>query len=146
MKSYHSSLILIFLARLAVAQIQPVDYVDVFTGTSNSRWMLGPYACVPFGMVQPGPDNQGNVWMGGYEYAINSVRAFSHLHAWTMAGLSIMPAAQDLTVKDSPVDAPYRGAGAAYHSRIDKATEKGCPGYYSVHLYDAKATAEPTAR
>jgi predicted alpha-1,2-mannosidase len=133
------------LARLAVAQFQPVDYVDVFTGTSNSRWMLGPYACVPFGMAQPGPDNQGDVWMGGYEYAISSVRAFSHLHAWTMAGLSIMPVAQDLTVKDSPIDAAYRGAGAAYHSRIDKSTEKGWPGYYSVHLYDAKARAELTA-
>ena len=28
--------------------------------------------------------------------------------------------AQDLTVKDSPVDASFRGAGAAYHSRIEK--------------------------
>lgn len=47
-------------------QKHPVDYVNVFTGTSNSRWMLGPYACVPFGMIQLGPDNQGNTWMGGY--------------------------------------------------------------------------------
>ena len=23
---------------------EPVDYVDCFIGTSNSRWMLGPYA------------------------------------------------------------------------------------------------------
>lgn len=83
--------------------------------------------------------------MGGYEYAINSVRAFSHLHAWTMAGLSVMPASQDLTTNDGPVDAAYRGAGAAYHSRIDKATETGWPGYYSVHLYDARAKAELTA-
>ena len=43
---------------------EPVDYVDMFIGTSNSRWMLGPYAQEPFGMVQLGPDNQGNVWMG----------------------------------------------------------------------------------
>ena len=35
---------------------EPVDYVDPFIGTSNSRWMLGPYAGVPFGMVQLGPD------------------------------------------------------------------------------------------
>ena len=72
MKPYRFSLILLFLARMVVAQDQAVDYVDVFTGTSNSRWMLGPYACVPFGMAQPGPDNQGDVWMGGYEYAISS--------------------------------------------------------------------------
>ena len=58
---------------------QPVDYADVMIGTSNSRWMLGPYASMPFGMVQLGPDNQGSlekngsVWMGGYEYAISSI-------------------------------------------------------------------------
>lgn len=34
---------------------EPVDYVDCFIGTSNSRWMLGPYAQMPFGMVQIGP-------------------------------------------------------------------------------------------
>lgn len=56
---------------LSAADKEPVDYVDYFTGTSNSRWMLGPYAQVPFGMVQIGPDNQGNRWMGGYEYAIS---------------------------------------------------------------------------
>ena len=29
----------------------PVDYVDIFVGTFNSRAMLGPYAAVPYGMV-----------------------------------------------------------------------------------------------
>ncbi len=129
----------------ASKQKRPVDYVDVFIGTSNSRWMLGPYACVPFGMVQLGPDNQGDVWMGGYEYSNCSVNAFSHLHGWTMAGLAIMPSSQDLTVKDSPVDSPFRGASASYHSRIEKNTEKGYPGYYSVYLYDAHVNAEMTA-
>lgn len=75
----------------ALAERQPVDYVDLFIGTSNSRWMLGPYAQAPFGMVQLGPDNQGDVWMGGYEYSINNVSGFSHIHAWTMGGLMMMP-------------------------------------------------------
>ena len=87
---------------------EPVDYVDVFIGTSNSRWMLGPYATMPYGMVQLGPDNQGLKesynWMGGYEYAINSVDGFSHLHAWTMAGLRVMPATVDLVYQDMPTD------------------------------------------
>jgi len=134
-----------FLSSPSHAQSQPIDYVDVFIGTSNSRWMLGPYACVPFGMVQLGPDNQGDIWMSGYEYSFNNVRAFSHLHAWTMAGLAVMPASQDLTIRDRPVDAPYRGANAAYHSRIQKETETARPGYYSVYLYDAHARAELTA-
>jgi predicted alpha-1,2-mannosidase len=123
----------------------PVDWVDVFVGTSNSRWMLGPYATVPFGMVQLGPDNQGDVWMGGYEYAINSVTGFSHIHAWTMGGLRMMPATTDLVFNDRPVDAAYKGGGAGYHSRILKETEKASPGYYSVHLYDHDVFAEMTA-
>ena len=43
--------------------------------------MLGPYAQMPFGMVQLGPDNRGDVWMGGYEYSIANVSDFSHPHA-----------------------------------------------------------------
>lgn len=60
---------------------QPVDYANLFIGTSNSRWMLGPFAQMPFGMAQLGPDNRGDVWMGGYEYSIANVSHFSHLHA-----------------------------------------------------------------
>lgn len=44
---------------LSAADKEPVDYVDCFTGTSNSRWMLGPYAQVPFGMVQDRPRQSG---------------------------------------------------------------------------------------
>lgn len=123
----------------------PASLADPLVGTSNSRWMLGPYACVPFGMVQLGPDNQSGGWMGGYEYSISNVSGFSHIHAWTMGGLMIMPAAQDLTTKDGAVDRPYRGAGAGYHSRIIKDTEKATPGYYAVDLYDAYMKAEMTA-
>jgi len=143
--------ILVFLLNLygiiLIAQVKrPVDYVDVFMGTSNSRWMLGPYATMPYGMVQLGPDNQGANqgynWMAGYEYAINSVDGFSHFHAWTMAGLRIIPTTADLSFSDEPTDSPYKGAGAGYHSRIEKDTEKGSPGYYAVYLYDHDVRAE----
>lgn len=124
---------------------EPVDYVNPFIGTSNSRWMLGPYAQMPFGMVQLGPDNQGNVWMGGYEYAINSVSGFSHIHAWTMGGLMLMPTTADLALTNPSTDSPYKGANAGYHSRILKETEKASPGYYSVYLYDHEVKAELSA-
>lgn len=137
-----------FLLSLAIgstfAQKTPVDYVDCFIGTSNSRWMLGPYAQRPFGMVQLGPDNQGNKWMGGYEYAINSISGFSHLHAWTMGGLTIMPATADLSTENPGPDSPYLGANAGYHSRIMKNTEKASPGYYEAELYDHQVKAEIT--
>ena len=96
-------------------------------------------------MVQLGPDNQGNVWMGGYEYAINSISGFSHLHAWTMGGLMIMPTTADLALSNPSSDSPYKGANAGYHSRILKETEKASPGYYSVYLYDHEVTAELSA-
>lgn len=143
-----SLLLLLFSSGVTEALAQKkeaVDYVDCFIGTSNSRWMLGPYAQRPFGMVQVGPDNQGNKWMGGYEYAINSVSGFSHIHAWTMGGLMMMPSTVDLEVVNPGPDAPYRGANAGYHSRILKHTEKASPGYYEVELYDHKVKAEITA-
>lgn len=124
---------------------QPINYVDCFIGTSNSRWMLGPYAQVPFGMVQIGPDNQGNKWMGGYEYAINSIAGFSHIHAWTMGGLMLMPTTADLALSNPGPDSPYKGANAGYHSRILKETEKATPGYYAVNLYDHQVGVEITA-
>jgi len=124
---------------------EPVDYVNIFTGTSNSRWMLGPYAGVPYGMVQLGPDNQESAWMAGYEYSISNVTGFSHLHAWTMAGLMVMPAIQDFTKESGASSRPYYGANAGYHSRILKETEKASPGYYTCDLYDAHCKAELTA-
>ncbi|MHA4895822.1 hypothetical protein ACXZ1K_13795 [Pedobacter sp. PWIIR3] len=78
---------------------QPIDYVDPFIGTSNSRWMLFPGATMPNGMVKLSPDNQGNVWQGGYEYSVGSIHGFSHLHGWTMAGLLTMPTNGDLALK-----------------------------------------------
>jgi len=137
--------ILIGLQASAQENKRPVDYADVFIGTSNSRWMLGPYASTPMGMVQLGPDNQGDVWMGGYEYAINSISGFSHIHAWTMGGLRMMPTTADLVTNDRSVDAPYIGANAGYHSRILKDSEVATPGYYSVFLYDHEVKAEMTA-
>lgn len=127
------------------AKKEPVDYVDLFIGTSNSRWMLGPHAQAPFGMIQLGPDNQGNVWMGGYEYAINSISGFSHLHAWTIGGLMIMPTTADLALSNPSVDSPYKGANAGYHSRILKESEQASPGYYTAFLYDHGVKAEMSA-
>jgi len=142
--------LILFLYPCATNQLfcavkEPVDYVDCFIGTSNSRWMLGPYAQMPFGMVQIGPDNQGNNWMGGYEYSNNSVSGFSHIHAWTMGGLMMMPTTADLALSNPSPDSPFRGANSGYHSRILKETEKASPGYYEVELYDHKVKVELTA-
>jgi len=123
----------------------PIDYVDPFIGTSNSRWMLFPGATMPNGMVKLSPDNQGNVWQGGYEYSVGSIHGFTHIHGWTMAGLLTMPANGDLALKPGSPDEPFKGANAGFHSRFRHDQEHASPGYYSVYLLDPHVKAELTA-
>ena len=58
----------------------PVDCVDPMIGTSSSRWMLYPGPSMPFGMVKLSPDNQQHCWKAGYEYNIENIAGFSHIH------------------------------------------------------------------
>lgn len=144
------SKILIILYFLAISinglaqTMQPVDYVDPFIGTSNSRWMLFPGVTQPNGMVKLSPDNQMGVWQGGYEYSIGSIHGFSFLHGWTMAGLMTMPSNGDLTLKPGAADEPFKGANAGFHSRFRHEDETATPGYYSVYLLDPKVKVELT--
>src|SRR6187402_1520183 len=135
--------VLLSLSSASLGQVkEPVDYVNPMIGTSNSRWMLFPGVTRPHGMVKLSPDNQGGVWQGGYEYAIGSIHGFSFLHGWTMAGLMTMPANGDLSLGPGTPDAPFKGAGAGYHSRFDHRDEHASPGYYSVYLLDPHVKAE----
>jgi len=131
---------------------QPVDYVNVFTGTSNSRSMMNPGPALPLGMVKLGPDNQDQKWCGGYEYTINSIAGFSFIHGMGLSGVSIMPMSTQVLSPEgnsrlfpgSP-DGAFGGQWTAgYRSRIRKSDEKGSPGYYSVYLFDSKVQAEIT--
>ena len=116
------------------------DYVDPMLGTSSSRWMLYPGPSMPFGMVKLSPDNQNQGWKAGYEYNIESVAGFSHLHAWTMGGLLTMPATGKLLTVPGDQVKPDEG----YRSRIRHETEAASPGYYAVTLDDYKIRAELT--
>jgi Putative alpha-1,2-mannosidase len=138
-------ILLTFSVSVYAQQKEPVDYVNPFIGTSNSRWMLFPGVTRPNGMVKLSPDNQRGVWQGGYEYSIGSIHGFSHLHGWTMAGLLTMPANGDLTLSAGLPDDPFKGAGAGYHSRFRHEDEHASPGYYSVFLLDPKVKAELTS-
>ena len=136
----------------APRRVAPADYVSVFTGTSNSRWALFPGATLPFGMVKLSPDNQSRIWTGGYEYTVNSISGFSHLHAMGLSGLSVMPATGPLQqfgqtkVFPGEPDGPFHTMWTSgYRSRFEKKTEKGSPGYYSGYLADARVKAEVSA-
>lgn len=95
------------------------EYVDSMIGNSDSRWMQFPGPAMPFGMVKLSPDNQGNVWRGGYEYKINQIIGFSHIHSWTMGGLLTMPVTGPLKIKPGEENEPDSG----YRSRINHKNE-----------------------
>jgi predicted alpha-1,2-mannosidase len=143
----------LFISVQASAQKKPIDYVNVFTGTSNSRWMMFPGATLPFGMVKLSTDNQENVWNGGYEYTISSISGFSFLHAMSLSGLSMMPVTGSIYANEGWIrsypgtaDGPFGGMWTAgYRSRFDKQTEHGSPSYYSVDLLDYNVKAELTS-
>lgn len=125
---------------------QPIDYVNCFTGTSNSRWMLFPGPTLPFGMVKLSPDNQNTVWNGGYEYTISSISGFSHLHAMSISGLSLMPTTGGRKLNAGEADGPFGVMWTSgYRSRFNKETEKASPGYYTVKLLDYDILAELTS-
>jgi predicted alpha-1,2-mannosidase len=131
---------------LQAQQKQPVDYADPLMGTSESRWMLNPGTTLPFGMVQLSPDNQSNGWKTGYEYTISSIAGFSHIHSWTMGGLSVMPTVGVINPAISPPDDPTTtGATSGHRSRIDKSTEQASAGYYAVELLNYKIKTELTS-
>jgi len=125
------------------SQKEPVDYVNPMLGTSSSRWMLFPGATMPFGMVKLSPDNTDNTKYGlgaGYEFKINSVSGFGHVHSWMMGSFLMMPVTGELKILPGTKDDPDSG----YRSRINHNNEKASPGYYSVLLDDYGIKAELT--
>jgi len=132
---------LLILAGITVeAQQRNTDYVDPLLGSEDSRWIMFPGPSMPFGMVKLSPDNQELGWKAGYDYAINNIAGFSHIHSWTMAGLLTMPTTGELKIKPGTEKDPNRG----YRSHFDHANEFASPGYYSVQLDDYNVRAELT--
>lgn len=119
----------------------PAGYVNTMLGSAHSRWMIAPGPWMPFGMVKLSPDNQNAGWDAGYDPIFESVGGFSHIHEWTMSGLSMLPVNGPLITKVGDQEHPSTG----YRSRIDKRTEEAPLGYYKVHLLKYNIWAELTA-
>ena len=136
-------LVLLVLAGPAGAQEAeaPADYVDPFIGTATSRWMLFPGPTMPHGMVKLSPDNEDQGWKAGYEYEIDNIAGFSHLHSWVMGGLLTVPTTGPLQIHPGPENDPDAG----YRSRFRHETETAEPGYYAVTLDDYDIRVELTA-
>ena len=99
-------------------QITLAEYADTKMGTAHSRWMIAPGPWMPFSMVKLSPDNQNGGWQAGYDPIFETIGGFSHIHEWTMAGLSFMPTNGKLMTQVGDQRNPDEG----YRSRINKET------------------------
>ncbi len=110
--------------------------VEPRLGTSKGRWIAFSSACLPFGMVNLSPDTRiDGDWGCGYKYGDKRIIGFSHIHAWQISGILVMP-----TVGGNPVDGPD-----AFASDFSHETEICKPGYHKVHLERCDITAELTS-
>jgi predicted alpha-1,2-mannosidase len=75
-------------------------------------------------------------WDSGYVYDREYVRCFSHIHAWQLAGVPVMPTTGEFE--------GHRRMDA-YESRFTHDDEVVTPGYHRLELEDYGITAELTA-
>ena len=70
----------------------PAELVNPFIDTHDSRYFYFASACRPFGMVNlsPDTDTRGS-WSSGYLYDSKQIRCLSHIHAWQMSGIAVLP-------------------------------------------------------
>ena len=110
-------------------------WVNPLIGTSATGHAF-PAACVPFGLVQAGPDTGNGSWhyCSGYRYGDKTICGFTQTHL-NGTGCSDLG---DLRLL------PFRGE-TPKPSRFEHSEETATPGYYSVRLKDASCTVEIAA-
>ena len=121
-----------------------IDYaakVYPLLDTENSRWFYFSSASRPFGMVNLSPDTQiGGAWGSGYRYKTDTIKGFSHIHAWQMSGISVMP----VTTNEKTKDDIFKD----FYSKFNHDNEVVTPGYHKVELdrYAIEAQLTSTKR
>jgi predicted alpha-1,2-mannosidase len=115
----------------------PVSLVYPYLDTAHSRWLYFSSACRPFGMVNLSPDTKiDGIWGAGYLYNLDTIRAFSHIHAWQLSGIPVLPVAGEFR--------GHLGPGK-YGSKYSHENETVKPGYHQVLLADYNIDAELTS-
>jgi len=117
------------------------DKVYPLIDTENSRWFFFSSASRPFGMVNLSPDTEiDGAWGSGYRHGVDTIKSFSHIHAWQISGLSVMP----VTVSNEKSDIIF----ADFYSKFSHDKEIIKPGYHKVELerYNIKAELTSTKR
>lgn len=115
----------------------PVDLVEPLLDAANSRWFFFNSATRPFGMVNLSPDTEvEGTWGAGYRYYKDSVKCFSHIHAWQLSGIPVLPTTGEFKGHLGP---------DVYGSSFSHDDEVVRPGYHKVILKDYGITAELTS-
>jgi predicted alpha-1,2-mannosidase len=118
-------------------QLDFVDLVYPFLDAANSRWFYFSSASRPFGMVNLSPDMSINgAWNSGYRYEEDSIKFFSHIHAWQLSGVPVMPTTGKFKGHLGP---------DSYQSSYSHNDEKVFPGYHQVKLKDYGINVELTS-
>jgi putative alpha-1,2-mannosidase len=108
----------------------PVDLVYPHLDAANSRWFYFSSASRPFGMVNLSPDTElGGAWGSGYRYHTEEIKGFSHIHAWQLSGISVMPISGEV-IRDEG----YQKLAGDYYSHFSHDKEIVKPGYHKVYL------------
>jgi predicted alpha-1,2-mannosidase len=118
---------------------RPVDWVDpqIDTGNPKVRWVFSSSACRPFGLVRLSPDTDPvGTWGSGYRYFSNKIHCFSHIHAWQLSGIPVMPIKGTCS---GPVRIQEIGSTFSHEKETVRA------GYHSVFLETYGIDAELTA-
>jgi predicted alpha-1,2-mannosidase len=117
------------------AQEKPVDLVYPHLDAANSRWFYFSSACRPFGMVNLSPDTElDGAWGSGYRYDTHEIKGISHVHAWQLSALSVMP-----------VNGKAQQVKNDFYSEFSHENEIVAPGYHKVELERFDITAELTS-
>lgn len=107
----------------------PHDYAELVEprlGTNIGRWIAFSSACRPFGMVNLSPDNKvDGDWGGGYRYSLGTIKGFSHIHAWQIGGILVMPVVGEVDLSKGP---------DGWESPFSHDRERCKPGDHRVHL------------
>lgn len=143
MKTLVALCIGLFAVVASAGDLRPgtVDDVDPLIGTKGTGHVF-PGALMPFGMVQPGPDNADGGWSfsSGYQYDAPRILGFSNTH---ISGAGIPELGDVLLMPNGAT--PWTAATTAFDSGYRKATEVARPGLYAVRVEEREALVELTA-
>ncbi|MCC5930967.1 MAG: GH92 family glycosyl hydrolase [Cyclobacteriaceae bacterium] len=121
-------------------KVRPVDMVYPHIDAANSRWFFFTSASRPFGMVNLSPDMLvDGTWGTGYRYHVDTIRCFSHIHAWQLSGIPVLPFTGE---KKGHLGPDHYGSTYSHDKEVVR------PGYHRIVLdtYGIEAELTSTTR